>query len=381
MSIHAILAPSGLWHKCAAAVRLAVLYPEKESEQAREGTATHWLAEQMLQHIANPALPQAATPVVGSLAPNGVVVTKDMVKHVNKYVEFIIAFVNEPGTNRELWLEHRVDINVVHPECWGTLDIGIYDFETQHLTIIDLKYGWELVEPGNQGDLYLIGLSSELEKRGRKVKSASVGIYQPRPYHEDGIVRYKHYNNLTMDLPPVITKLKKMAYQALSEAAKTTPGKHCKHCPAKVACLGLKQATDRACDISGEAQPIEMDAKRLSHELQVLEHYYEMLKSRLEALEELTMERMKKGEYIPDYHLGNGRGARKWKMKDDEVIMMGDLLGIDLAPRNLITVAQAEDRGIAKTITGDPRMVDTIPGKLKLKRGDISKQAKKVFKQ
>jgi hypothetical protein len=380
MSVHAILAPSGIWHQCAASLRLSAPFPDEETEQTREGTAVHWGAEQLLQHIADPLKPQVVI-AAGMVAPNGVVLTDEMVKHITRFVEFIIKFVNEPGTKRELYLERRVSIEVVHSDCWGTLDIGIYDFNTQHLTIIDLKYGWEIVEPGDQGNLYLIGLTQELIKRARGVKSASVGIYQPRPYHEEGITRYKHYMNLVVELNQIIDRLKKQALLALSDNAPATPGKHCKHCPARVVCLGLKEATDRACDISGESQPLEMDAERLSHELQVLQRYFELLKIRVEALEEMALERIKKGEYIPEFHLGRGRSSRKWAISDDELITMGDLLGIDIAPRKLKTVAQAEDSGLAKSLTDDPKLVTKIPGKLTLKNGDISTQAKKVFKQ
>ena len=80
-----MLRPSnaGRWVNCAASPRLEELYPDTENEYAKEGTAAHWVAAQVLsgEHTLDELTDRAA--------PNGVIVTGEMVEHVQTYIDVV----------------------------------------------------------------------------------------------------------------------------------------------------------------------------------------------------------------------------------------------------------------------------------------------------
>src|SRR5690348_13657276 len=63
-----------------------------ETESAREGTAAHWVAEQLLRGSAEPA----------GLAPNGVPIDAEMLEHARTYAE---GCRRDAASAEATWLE------------------------------------------------------------------------------------------------------------------------------------------------------------------------------------------------------------------------------------------------------------------------------------
>lgn len=110
---HAPVAPSSLNRtvQCPGSLPLSQLYPEPEdSPEAMEGAAAHWALEQALRGwiIAE-----------GQIAPNGVVLTDEMVDGA----EMAVDYVRRHAGHAFLSIEHHVAVPRIHAQCWGTPDV------------------------------------------------------------------------------------------------------------------------------------------------------------------------------------------------------------------------------------------------------------------
>ena len=135
MSDHARLAPSSAhrWVKCGMSRLMAEQYPQQGdmgTGPAEEGTAAHWVAEMVLH----------GKPVCeGVTAPNGVIVTDEMIDGANLYADVI-------GTlDKNCHTESRVTMaQTIHPENWGTPDF--WRFRDGVLSVVDYKFGFGYVD-------------------------------------------------------------------------------------------------------------------------------------------------------------------------------------------------------------------------------------------
>src|SRR6185437_8688631 len=110
--------------QCPGSRALEELYPIKqESPAVREGKAAHWVALQLLKSNFN----------MGSTAPNGEPITKDMLDGAELYCDSI----NEYRINSKavLNIETPIDISNIIPWMKGTPDAFLFD--DMHLIIWD----------------------------------------------------------------------------------------------------------------------------------------------------------------------------------------------------------------------------------------------------
>lgn len=85
---HAILAPSsaGCWVVCPGARAIRQAFPEEgDTAAAMEGTAAHWVFEQML------AAKRVDAVSAGDVAPNGVEVTEEMIDGAELFCDVVRA--------------------------------------------------------------------------------------------------------------------------------------------------------------------------------------------------------------------------------------------------------------------------------------------------
>ena len=73
MTAHSFLPPSGAaaWSRCAQWPSMNAAYPQDDTPESLEGTAAHWVLANMLDE-------RCSTPKEGELAPNGIMVTGEM---------------------------------------------------------------------------------------------------------------------------------------------------------------------------------------------------------------------------------------------------------------------------------------------------------------
>src|SRR3569832_347868 len=106
---HAFLPPSGAgaWVECAAWPSMNSKYPRPDDDATLEGNAAHWVFVELFF---------ARVVSVGQVAPNGVVLTEEIIEGAECYGEAVDARLNELGLNRSsLIIDRTLRVPRVHP--------------------------------------------------------------------------------------------------------------------------------------------------------------------------------------------------------------------------------------------------------------------------
>lgn len=346
---------AGRWVNCPASPRLQEPFPDAPSPDAEEGTPAHWAAAQVLQGH------HALDELVDRTAPNGVIITGDMVEHIQMYVDTVhpSSVVERPLPSAIPGVED------------GTPDALRVDGLYAH--IWDFKYGWGIVDAvGNwQGACYVVNLFA---KHDWKLEQVTFHIVQPRPYHYEGRVRsWKVTREAACGLHKQLTMA---AERTTRDKTPAETGPHCKYCRALHVCEAARRAGLNAVDVAYSGQPVDMQGDALAGELRTLKRAADAIKLRLDAIESHAISTIDTGGIVPGWSMERAYGRRKWK---DGVTTLEALSGVTLTESQPVTPAQAEKRGV------DPLLVKqftTTPetGR-KLVERDTSTKAKEVFPQ
>ena len=368
MSAHALFAPSGAARiaQCSASLGMEQRYPETEDDPtAAEGTAAHWVLEQGMQ---------GALPVEGAVAPNGIIVSEEMLEGALLAIERVdadLAFYGLPRSS--VAVEVPVTIKRVHEQCWGTPDMRVWVKAPNGrptLYVWDYKFGRRAVEAFENLQLaaYAAGC---IEQAGISDLTCDVvlTIIQPRCYHRDGPVRW--WKTAASNLRAILNVYSGACHEALTENAKLRTGEECRDCRAKHACPALQRAAYSAADVAMSGQPLELPPDGLGLELTILTLALQRLEARITGLSEQAEMLSKRGTRVPGWDMQRGRGGRVWTVPDAQAIAIGHALGKDLAkPIKAVTPRQAELAGL------DPRLLaglcKEVPGEMKLTRDDGS---------
>ena len=231
---HARLSPSAWkrWSTCPGSVRLTEHMPEKSSRYADEGTAAHWVCEQLLTH---PDVP--ASDYVGQVhADTGIVVNAEMVEHAAGYAAYVMGLVSSQGRERTLLVETRLDMARWIPEGFGTADaVVLGDGEAW---LADLKYGaGEVVDVADNGQLklYALGVLDLADLLGEEVHTVHTVIYQPRV--ANGVNAYTYTRDYLLEFGAVVSEA---ALAVDEDNAPLVPSRDaCRWCKAKATCPAL----------------------------------------------------------------------------------------------------------------------------------------------
>lgn len=369
MSEHAILAPSSAARRvaCSGSRALEAAYPETEpSPDSLEGTAAHWAAAELFY---------GRTIDVGLVAPNGIMITDEMVEGAELYYNDVAATLPDfPGFS--LHVEEAVSIDVIHPQCWGTPDAWI--FRPKRLVIWDYKFGhryvdvfenWQLLEYA-AGILVKVGINGVSDQ----FTEVEFRIVQPRCYVGGAPVR--SWKVLASDLRGYFNHLREREAYSMHEDAPTTVGEHCRDCRARHACASAQRAAYNAMEVSGSNIPFDLPPDALGAELRFIDRAIAALEHRRTGLAEQALALLKSGTPIAFYKAEPSYGRERWKVPDAEILALGDVMGLQLAKAKLVTPKQAAAAGL------DPSIVaaySEVPrGETKLKPDDGS-TARKVF--
>lgn len=381
------------WVPCPGSVVLCEQYPETEEESvpAAEGTAAHWVASEMLESYTNwdgnenrIALPMD---FVNKPAPNGVIVTEEMVEAANSYVIDVLRTKQGlTGGAATYYVERYVHIHSVHPENEGTFDSAVFMHNTDSSVFIlwDFKYGWGIVEPHGNWQLvnYAIGLLAEWQARGIPLpETVELRIVQPRPYHPLGPVR--SWKATPTELFSFFEALHASAAEALGPNPRCTPGPHCHstHCSARANCPALNKAVSWIQEFVENATGFDIEGDALGLSIEQLRAASKMVEGLLSGREERALAKIKGGEIVPGWDAQQGQGRTKWKSgKEPEILSLGDMMGVDLRKKDaqLITPKQAEKAGIDTSVISAYSETPTTGLKL-VPAAATNQQAKKVF--
>lgn len=343
---HAKLSPSasGRWVHCPGSVIMEERFPEPgRSEAAEEGTASHFVASE--------SLTGQAIPSPGQTAPNGVILTPEMIEAAEVYVQAVAKAAPAGGP---LHVEKALRVGRVHPECWGTPDLWYYVPALWELHVWDYKYGFGIVEPFEnwQGICYAGGaLDIVAANMGQPVAlidqrvTVVIHIVQPRPFHAVGPVR--EWRVKASDLRGYYNRLEGAAAEALGANPRTVSGDYCRYCSARHACPAAQKAAMFAVDYTDQAAAEELSPEALAIELRTLQRAAKAIEYRLAGLESQAIATLQGGGHVPGFSIQSGSGRPSWTVPASEIFALGELFGLDLRkPPEAVTPAQAKKAGL-----------------------------------
>lgn len=340
MSAHAPLPPSSAhrWVKCALSASLEAAHPEtEESPSSLEGTAAHWVNEQLLR--GTPA-------VLDQQAPNGVAVTQQMLEGAEMVQSDIVAALGHDFRSL-LFIEQRVNIPRVHPtDNWGTPDyrawirmengrllLRVWDYKFGH-GIVEVFENWQLLD-------YTAGLLDEAGVPDTEIVVEMI-VIQPRAYHRDGPVR--RWRVEASELRAYFNILQNAAARATWPNPLAAPDPDaCEHCRGRAHCEALQREAYSAADRGGLFGTIDLSPRALGLELRELTRAKALLDARVSGLEEEAVAQIKRGQVVPGWVMESTPGRLAWDKPDAEILALGQLFGLTLtkAPE-LITPTQAK---------------------------------------
>lgn len=327
---HSLLSASGsaTWLNCSGSVEAQKQYKESRSAFADEGTAAHELAEMCLKRNLNPYdfegknLPET----------HWITVDKEMCGHVSNYMAFIDEFAGHKI------YEQKLDYSEYAPEGFGTADCVVLNGDT--ISIIDLKYGKgvKVYADSTQTKIYALGVLSEFGML-QDIKKIETYIYQPRLDHIDK-------DEMTIDeLLRFGEWVKERAQEALKPDAPMTAGeKQCLWCKHKARCPELMRYTEAAIQNQFADFNDMVSVNRLNDEqLALALNSASLIKSWLNAVEDVVKERLESGKGFKGYKLVEGRSSRDWSNEEEAIIALSSTHNDDeLFERSFISVAKFE---------------------------------------
>lgn len=342
---HSILPPSGAaaWRRCALWVTMNRLYPQPDTPEIMEGHAAHWVFGEMLA---------GRSVTEGTLAPNGIPVTDEMIEGAELVVDTVRARI-PAGT--PLYVEQPVAIARIHPQCWGTPDIWAYHAGV--LEVIDYKFGHRFVDEyeNDQGIAYIAGIIdhlAELMQKGSglldQVIKVNFTVIQPRCFYKGAPVRT--WTVTASDLRGHINPLAGAAEAALGANPTATTNPECQDCPGRHACPALQQAAYHDAEFAVKSSPVELKPAAASLELRMLERALERLQARVEGMREAVATHIRQGHAVPYHRAEQGYGRQQWTMPVDQVLAMGQLMGVDLSKPGVKTPKQALKSGVDEAV-------------------------------
>lgn len=305
------------------------------SKAAEEGTAWHWVIEELLA---------GRSVNIGHTAPNGYTVDEDMGYHATKVIEAL--------GNKKVFSEYPITYRPnpnFNCEITGTVDSWWEEADT--LYINDFKYGFNLVEVEKNWQLmsYAFGVLLSHPNPG-KFKTVVLSIMQPRPHHEDGW--YRSIELSTETLYAYYQELASRVEEYFTNGGVLSTGKHCKYCPGTTeACTAFNKSFCAALEFTEQDIMVDkLSNEELDRYLIAVDRAKEILKIKAEALEFTVKSKLNNGEKIGDWRQVESFGHRKWNasFKVEEVEL---ITGIKLKEEVVISPAQAEKKGLEKELT------------------------------
>ena len=371
---HAEHAPSSIARRiqCPGSWRMELAHPQDPNGvEAAEGTAAHWVKSQFGKLTEEQ---RRKWPGLGTLAPNGVPVTEEMLEGAELYWDSVgpQQHDEEPLPPSEYmgprnwgtpdnWSYHKVpipDTNIIG----GVIEIADYKFGHRY---VDVYRNWQLL---NYAKLIVDALNLDgLQEQHTRI---IFKIVQPRSYHRDGPVR--QWSCMAVDIRSEWNLIKTAIMQAESENAQCFVGPECRDCSARAFCPTLQRSTLAAIDEAGRPTPMSLPPEALGLELRLINRAIDRLKARASGLEEVAMSTVKSGKLVPGFRTEQGLGRVRWKVPVAEVEALGQMMGVDLTEKKAITPKQAITK-MGKTMAPVvAEYTETPPGELKLVEDDGS---------
>lgn len=346
--------------QCPGSVKLQALHPEPDGPEAMAGTAAHWVFERQVK------LWPESDIALGEIAPNGVMVDQEMLDGASMMTEHVL------GLDGETWVEQSLRAPRLHPECFGTPDAvtWVQPKARNRVAISEFKYGHGYVDVYKNWQL----LAQAAACDPSDITIIDLYVVQPRAYHRDGYIR--SWTITGAELAGYVDAMRLSCQLALSDKPPTRTGAECQHCTARHACATFQANAMDAVDMAGEAINLQLPTPAAANEKRRIDYAVKVLQARSSGLEQQLIVAAQRGEAVPHFHIEHGNGREYWAKPHEQVIAMGEILGVDVAkPREAITPFQARakglpaldgwskrDSGAASLVADDPLVAQKIFG-------------------
>lgn len=328
-------------------------HPETESSEAAEnGTASHWVASEVLDSYKTDEGLITCGSLIGKTAPNSVIITEEMAEGADIYVKDVLSVAQDRGALQAMCVEQRIEAPRIHDLSYGTCDCYIFDRETGELFIWDYKFGYGVVEAFEnwQSINYAAGIFDQFQVSGLEdqVTSVRIRIAQPRAFHREGPVR--EWVVKGDDLRGYFNQLHAGATKALGLDAECNSGTHCVHCPARHDCEAAITAGVQLFEAVSQPTPLAMSNEALGVQLSLVKRARKHLTDLESGIEEQVKYRMQSGDLIPGWLKQDTFGNLKWNKPFNDVIAMGQMMGANLQAEKTITPTQAIKLGVDESV-------------------------------
>lgn len=334
-SAHSLLAPSAAdrWVFCTGSVRLAALYPGEDNDDTRWGHAAHAVSQLLLQGYAVPP---------GTMTPNGVVATDEMVDAAREYTGDVVEQLG-PEWSALAHVERMIPIHRVHNACFGTPDLFAFDSARRILWLFDAKFGHRYVDPFENWQLltYLPGVLDFLGLTGLDDQSLEVRfrIVQPRSWHPEGPRR--EWRFIAASVRALVNRITMAAEEAMGPDPTLVVGTHCRDCPGRHVCPALQAAGYRVADMGEKTVARELNAQEVGLELHFLEEAARLLGARISGLQAQGLAMARGGQRVPFHKVEHAAVREQWAVDAPQVVALGDMLNVPLTETKLKTPSQA----------------------------------------
>jgi hypothetical protein len=298
---HARLSPSAgsRWTVCPGSVEACAGIESPDTEHSMKGTAGH--------HAHAEWLLTGEPPPAGAVAPNGIVLTQELIDAAGMGVGWIRQYV--AGKVHHLLVETGVEIGAFFGlpagVCWGTADAVILMADGE-LVIYDLKLGYLPVDPEEnvQLMLYAAGIIRELGVLFDRVRFV---IAQPA---NGGIKEWE------VSLADLLARLEEMKPKVIAATLPDAPfkaePKACRWCPIFGTCAEAQREA-----LALARQQFTSPASMVEHisvdDLALLLKKSEMVEEAIKAARGKALSLLAAGIDVPGYKRVEANTKRRWK--------------------------------------------------------------------
>ena len=371
MSEHSPIAPSSgaRRNQCPQSSTLEALFPQEDTPESAEGVAAHWAAAEQL----NGRLVDT-----GQIAPNGVVLTDEMMQGADMMLDEVTKTLAPFGIEpRQCTIEQRVKIPRVHAVQFGSPDCYIVlPGKPFKLFLWDYKFGHRVVPAVDNAQMveYVAGIVGHIPDLDPGV-DVTVTIVQPRSYSREGPIR--RWRTTLADMRGLINIASNSAHEALGPNPRARVGPECRDCKARLACPALQAEGFAAMDEAKRVTPLVLTPAQAGLELRLLKRSADLMKARITGLEQQLLAAAKAGKPTPGWWARPGESRERWTVPAEQIAVTGDLMRLDLRkPMEVVTPRQAREKGL------DPEIIKALAartaGGVELVEDDGS-EARRVF--
>lgn len=299
------------WVNCPAYPRLSHNIEIRPTEEMKEGTLAHKLAEEMLNDKD-----------FSSEYP------KEMIIHIEGYKKFVLQKC-EGQVN--IYVERSINGANIYPDCGGTPDVFGLTIDGKRIILIDLKYGKNSNNYDWQLKFYAALLYSSLSTSEKEqFEGIEAYIYQPRVDAKDIIKGFFFQKFEIEEYCYIFNKAAEMTDTWRSEPI---PGDHCKGCRAMFKCPHYINQAEKAI----------LNEDGFEYDFSAWLDVCTDLKKFIPSVERAALDYVKEGNKIDNYELVPSRPMRKWEDEDEimQILWLDHFTGVIDSPKLILSKTKA----------------------------------------